>query len=201
MCNNKYISEEIENLKRLTDELMSENDILIESNKKYQIKYENFFYSHEFFKDFFSKYSEFIAQNFGLNSPKNFETINEKAFDIFTNPQKVIKGMKKIAMENGPILNMSLLDVSDYENLESEQKRKSLVIDFFKNYLIDLSKELDNNEKLNIVMKNAQKFNKRNNKGSFLFRRTQSFKFKNFFSEQNCYLPTKNNYSKEIFNN
>jgi len=171
--NKKLLSREMMGSKGLTDELthgvdqnqflMSQNDVLIKSNKRYEEKWQKIFYTLEFYKEFYHKYIDLITNKSQLNKPhsnapfsrrlEKLEKLREKFnMDITeSNPDQLIKGLKKIDEENGRLINVSILEASDDDNgvvttkrdhKNGEGRHIELTKDQCKIYLLNLAKDL-----------------------------------------------------------
>jgi hypothetical protein len=168
IINNKLLSDEIANLQRQNMQLSATNDILIKSNKRYEEKWQKIFYTLEFYKEFYHKYIDLIANRRTWNrSQANFTNITkfENAIklkekfniDIDTNPDQLIKEIKKMEEENGKQVNVSILeadeDVAGGPNGGLGNPQSDNVFQFSKEqckiYLLNLAKDLYVNTNIN----------------------------------------------------
>ena len=122
MINNKLLSDEIANLQRQVMQLVSTNELLIKSNKRYEEKWQKIFYTLEFYREFYHKYIDLITK--GRTHMKTASTalpqydkllkIKERfGVNLDENPDKLIKGLRRMDEENGTHINMSILEAND----------------------------------------------------------------------------------------
>lgn len=145
-------------------QLASSNEVLIKSNKRYEEKWQKIFYTLEFYKEFYHKYIDLIANRRMWNrSQANFDNIKlENAIklkekfniDIDTNPDQLIKEIKKMEEENGKQVNVSILEANEDEGSNQVAKENTNnVFQFTKEqckiYLLNLAKDLYVNTNIN----------------------------------------------------
>lgn len=160
MINNRLISEELTKLQKHTRQLITTNDVLIKSNKRYEEKWQKIFYTLEFYKEFYHKYIDLITRgSVGLGHQKSaslctpkFETFQRfrgRMFsDVDADPSRMIKEYKRISEENGLQVNVSILEANEAETTERQdkEKEKKTGVEFTKEqckaYLLNVAKDL-----------------------------------------------------------
>jgi hypothetical protein len=158
MINNRLISEELARLQKHAKQLITNNDVLIRSNKRYEEKWQKIFYTLEFYKDFYHRYIDLITRgaaghtkSASLCTPKfeTFQNFRGRMFmDVEADPSKMIKEYKRVSEENGMQVNFSILEANDAETNRQgvDTQKKSNGGDFTKDqckiYLLNLAKDL-----------------------------------------------------------
>ena len=157
----KLISREMVNNKELTDELsqaieenralITNNDTYVRSNKRYEEKWQKIFYTLEFYKEFYYKYIDLITNKYIHNKPSSNRRLEKlgklsEKFNIDiteSNPDQLIKGLKKIDEENGKLMNISMLEAEDADDDHDDDEDKNEVLNTLDggNRLIELTKD------------------------------------------------------------
>jgi hypothetical protein len=175
----KLLSREMVNNKKISDDLIYaieqnkhsviSNESLIKSNKRYEEKWQKIFYTLEFYKEFYHKYIDLITNKNQNNKAgampfskrlEKLEKLREKFnIDITeTNPDQLIKGLKKIDEENGKLVNISILEADDADDGgvlsakgpgSSANQPYQLSREQSKIYLLNLAKDLYVNTNIN----------------------------------------------------
>ena len=174
MMGNKDLTTNLSHAIEENKYLTANHDVLIKSNKHYEEKWQKIFYTLEFYKEFYYKYIDLITNKYIHNKPafnrklEKLGKLREKFnLDITeSNPDQLIKGLKKIDEENGRLINISMLagETNDDENsipkiLDRENIPTELTRDQSKIFLMNLAQYLYVNTNINkgVLSKNMIK--------------------------------------------